>query len=343
MKRCLRCILPECFPGISFGREGVCNHCIEYDQNIHKSEELRQRFEQRFGELLTSIPRNNQYDCLIAYSGGKDSSYTLKIMTQKFNLRVLALTFDNGFLPELTYKNIRRVVEGLRVDHISVKPNFELLRKIFVEASKGELYPKKTVERASTICTSCIAFVKFISLRTAIEQSIPFVIFGWSPGQVSGRSPVFKTNPMIIRSMQNALYAPLYKIAGDGIDPYFLEPRHFELCEKFPYSISPLSFVEYDEEEVLKEISQYGWRRPEEVDSNSTNCLLNSFANQLHSKQYGYNPYVFELSKLIREGYLERGEALRRVEQPGNSATVELVKEKLGLKSRSGDCRENES
>lgn len=338
MKRCVKCILPESFPGISFNQEGVCNWCITYEKNLGKSAELRRKFEDRFLKLLETIPRTGHYDCLIAYSGGKDSSYTLKVMVQKFGLKVLAFTFDNGFLPELTFQNIRKVVEKLGVDYILIKPNFELMKKIFVEASKGNLYPRKTVERASTICTSCIAFVKFISLRMAIEQSIPFVIFGWSPGQVSGSSLIFKTNPMIMRSMQKVLYKPLHEIAGDGINPYFLEERHFELSERFPYNISPLAFIEYDERKVLKEISKFGWQRPEEVDPNSTNCLLNSFANRLHWKQYGYNPYVFELSKLVREGYLEREEALQRVEQLGDSPTVKLVRKKLGFKSEEDNC-----
>ncbi|KPJ49773.1 hypothetical protein AMJ40_04765 [candidate division TA06 bacterium DG_26] len=340
MNRCVKCILPESFPGIKFDRQGVCNYCRSYEGNLQKSEESRRKLERKFVELLESVPRTGNYDCVIAYSGGKDSSYTLKLMRERFGLRVVAVTFDNGFLPELTYQNIRHVVEGLGVDHITIKPDFQLLRKIFVEASKGRLYPKKTVERASTVCTSCIAFVKFISLRLAIEQSIPFVVFGWSPGQVSGSSPIFKMNPMIIKSMQSVLYTPLQRIAGDRINPYFLEPRHFAAADRFPYSISPLSFVDYREDAVLREIAEYGWRRPDEVDANSTNCLLNSFANQLHRAQHGYNPYVFELSKLVREGYLERRDALERIEQLGDQSVIEFVERKLGLGSRNVRWRE---
>ena len=31
-------------------------------------------------------------------SGGKDSTYTLSLLRQRYNLRVLAVTFDNGFI-----------------------------------------------------------------------------------------------------------------------------------------------------------------------------------------------------------------------------------------------------
>ena len=34
------------------------------------------------------------------------------------------------------------------------------------------------------------------------------------------------------------------------------------------------------------------------IDANTTNCLLNSFANTNHMERYGFHPYVFELAKL---------------------------------------------
>jgi hypothetical protein len=324
--------LPESFPGVTFDADGICTYCTAHQEGVERWRESKGKFRKKFLELLQTVPRHGNYDCLIAYSGGKDSSYTLQLMIEQFKLRVLAFTFDNGFLPETTFQNIRKVVEGVGADYLLVKPSFQLLRKIFVGASRGELYPRKTVERASTICTSCIAFVKFISLRLAVEQSIPFVVFGWSPGQVSGSSPIFKTNAMIMKSMQKVLYEPLHAIAGDGINPYFLEPRHFEMTDRFPYNVSPLAFIDYEESAVLKRISSLGWRRPQEVDPNSTNCLINSFANALHREQYGYNPYVFELSKLVREGHLNRAEALTRVEASGDPSTVDSVRAKLGLK-----------
>jgi len=70
---------------------------------------------------------------------------------------------------------------------------------------------------------------------------------------------------------------------------------------------------------------------PVDTDSNSTNCLLNSFANLVHKQRFGFHPYAFELAKLVREGYLERDEALKRLEQAEDQNTVELVKKKLNL------------
>jgi tRNA(Ile)-lysidine synthase TilS/MesJ len=330
MMLCKSCVLPETFPGIRFNAEGICNYCLEFrgEENLEKK---KQRYRKRFEELLQEYKNKAGYDALMSYSGGKDSTYTLAILKKEYRLNLLALTMDNGFLPEKTLKNIRKVVESLGIDHIFFKPRFSLLRKIVVECSKTNIYPAQTLIRASTICTSCMAIIKFITLRMAIEKRIPFIVFGWSPGQIPVASSIMKNNPEMLRVTQKAVLEPLERLVGNEIRPYFLEERHFKDFDYFPYNISPLAFLDYDEECILDEVSKLGWEAPKDVDANSTNCLLNSFANIVHKEQYGFHPYAFEMAKLVREGYLDRSVALQKISQPEDQRTVKRVKRKLGL------------
>jgi hypothetical protein len=179
-----------------------------------------------------------------------------------------------------------------------------------------------------------MAIVKFSSLRIALEKNIPFIFFGWSPGQIPIASSIMKNNPKIIKAMQKGTFDPLYDLVGDKIKPYFLEDVHFDNSYFFPYNISPLAFLDYDEDKIMQKIAPLGWQRPAEIDANTTNCLLNSFANVVHKNKYGYHPYAFEMAKLVREGYLERSDALQRLNQPENQKTVEFVKKKLNPKSK---------
>ena len=330
MKICSNCVLPETFPGISFDSRGVCNFCQEFKGKEHLEKE-KEKYLQKFQELLGRFKNSSSYDALMAYSGGKDSTYTLSLLKEKYDLKILALTFDNGFLSEQAFKNIRQVVENLGVDHIFFKPDFTLLKKIFLTGTREDIFSRKTLDRASTICTSCMGIVKFTTLRLALEKKIPFITYGWSPGQAPISASIFKNNPSMLKGMQNAIKEPLFRIAGEKINPYFLEERHFEQKEDFPYNISPLAFLEYAEEKIFKKIEKLGWNMPVDTDSNSTNCLLNSFANLVHKQRFGFHPYAFELAKLVREGYLERDEALKRLEQAEDQNTVELVKKKLNL------------
>ena len=193
------------------------------------------------------------------------------------------------------------------------------------------MYSKKTLERASTICTSCMGIVKFIALRMAVEGVIPFITYGWSPGQAPIEASVFKNNPAMIKLMQKVLLDPMRNASGPGIENYFLTEKHFEMTDRFPYNISPLAFLEYDEEYIIGKIVELGWQKPDDTDLNSTNCLLNTFANKIHRDRFNFNPYAFELAKLVREGYMERDEAIERLESVEDPNILEQVRNRLDI------------
>jgi hypothetical protein len=177
-----------------------------------------------------------------------------------------------------------------------------------------------------------MSLIKFISLKLALEKEIPFIGYGWSPGQAPVHSSVMKTSAAFVRATQKVIYEPLYKKIGDEIKPYFLESKHFNLSERFPYNIHPLAFLEYDEGKVYQRIQELGWKPPQDTDPNSTNCLMNAFANQIHQDQFGFHPYAFEIAGLVRMGVLSREEGLKRLNEPGNERIIEEVRQKLGIK-----------
>ncbi len=328
MIRCTRCVLPETFPGISYDDEGVCNFCHQF-RGHEKLDKSIEKYRTRFEKLIEERSKEGGHDCLMAYSGGKDSTYTLAVLKEKYDLSILALTIDNGFISPRSLENIRNVVEGLGIDLIIYKPRFDILKKVFGEAEKSQMYARKTLERASTICTSCIGIVKFVALRMAIESHIPFIMYGWSPGQAPVNASIFKNNPAMIRSMQQALFDPMHEAGGSGVENYFLTEEHFAMEDRFPHNISPLAFLKYDEDKIHEEIKKLGWERPTDTDPNSSNCLLNAFANKIHMDRFGYNPYAFELAKLVREGYMERDEAIERLDKGHNDDMIAYVEKRL--------------
>ena len=330
LRVCAECVLPETFPGVRFNEEGVCNICLDYE-GLESWQTRKAEYKGKFEALIKEYKGSGTYDVLMCYSGGKDSTQTLTILKEEYGLNILAVSLDNGFLSNQAFKNIWTVVEKLGIDHIFFKPRFDMLVKIFRHCAKNDIYPRKAQERASVICTSCMGIVKYSTLRIALEKDIPFVAYGWSPGQAPVTSSVIKNNPQMVKTMQKVLYDPLYQIVGSEIKPYFLEDKHFEDSYRFPYYIHPLAFLDYNEEAIYQNISRLGWETPEDVDANSTNCLLNSFANVVHKQRFGFHPYAFELANLVREGYLDRVTALRRLNEQENPHIVAMVKEKLGV------------
>ena len=50
----------------------------------------------------------------------------------------------------------------------------------------------------------------------------------------------------------------------------------------------------------------------------------------MHKEQFGFHPYAFELAGLVRQGALDRQEAIARLSEPEDEAMVEMVKRRLG-------------
>jgi len=330
MHVCIRCVLDERFPGIGFDETGECSFCRTYRARKTAPGETERKYEQRFLELVEAHRGRSGFDAVLAYSGGKDSTYTMVLLQQQFGMKVLALTMDNWFLADQALENIGALVKAGGVAHLTMRPQFETFRRVVRESTQGNLYSLKAMQRSSAVCTSCISMIRAWCLQTAIEKEIPFVIFGMSPGQAPLPTSIVKTNPEMIRQMQETVLRPLLDRAGDGIAPYFLSETHFGKAEQFPYIVNPLAFLPYDEEKIFRTISHLGWERPGDTDPNSTNCLLNTYANHHHKLRYGINPYAHEIAGLVRCGVISREEGIRRLAEEGNPALLLRVEKEIG-------------
>lgn len=332
---CKLCVLSDNMDGVRLDEEGICNHC----RKVTSAEQLqkwRAEDEAEFVELAEQLRGKASYDVVVGWSGGKDSTYTVAMLKERYNLRVLGFSFDNGFISPTAIKNLNVVSESLGIDLMIVKPPLTLMQQLFRgSVADKDMYPRTALHRASVVCNSCMGLAKFIALRIAIEKKIPMMAFGWTPGQQTGgrMGALFPTNPKIMRPMMEASMKPLRNLVGDAVRPYFLEEEHFADASRFPWNVSPLAWVDYDEEKIKEHIKQYGWEKPTDTDPNSTNCLLNTFANVVHIKQFGFNPYAKELAGLVRQGKMSREEALERLNTREDPKVLHKVEERLGMRA----------
>lgn len=336
-KICNLCVLPETFPGIRFDDSGVCQHC-RAAKPADETRRVKEKYLKKFRDLINMNRNGPSYDAIVAYSGGKDSSYTLKLLKQDLGLSVLAVTFDNGFLSERAIKNIRQVAGALRTDHLMVSPSFSTLSRAFNYSAGSRLYPVKALERATSICNTCMHLAKANFTKTAIEMGVRFIAYGWSPGQAPIPSSVLAMNLSMIRQQQAFLKKLFYAELGEELRAFLLNERHYRLLGRTAsekavpalYNIHPLAFFDYDEVKVLEEIKALGWVSPEDTDSNSTNCLLNSYAIRMHMNEWGFHPYAMEIAGLVRDGYMTREQGLDKLMKDPDEKTIAFVKDKLG-------------
>ena len=333
MKICKKCILPETFPGIKFNDKGICNHCQRFESSNVNIDEKKSEYHDRLDQLIESAKGSSSpYDAIIAYSGGKDSSYTLKILRERYDLKILAFTFDNHFVSPAAWKNIDSIVDILSVDLIKLRPPWSLIKNLFCTTAKEDIFSKATLLRASSVCTACISIVKSFALKTAIEMEIPLVAFGWSPGQAPIQSAIMKTNPALIKQNQESLKKAFPLDILSSISQYFLPREYFEKYKAlFPYNIHPLALFDYNESEIMNELTEIGWQAPDDTDTNSSNCLINAFANHCHIERHKFHPYVWEIANMVRQGVMDRDEGIKKIYTEQNQNMVEYAKNKLGL------------
>ncbi len=332
-KICTRCILPDTFPGIKFDDQGICNHCRKAKKTIAKAPEQKTIYRKRLDSLIRETKGSAPvYDAIMAYSGGKDSSYTLKLLRERYDLRVVALTFDNHFVSPTSWDNINVVSDFLQVDTIKIRTPWDITRRLFSLTADEDIFSKPTLLRASSICTACIGLVKSLTLKTALEMSIPLVAFGWSPGQAPIQSAIMQTNTALIRQNQNIFKKALPDEIRNPMNQYFLPDTYYEdYKEQFPINIHPLAFFDYDEENIKEEMTAMGWKAPEDTDTNSSNCLLNAFANHCHLKRHSFHPYVWEIANMVRQGVMNRDEGIEKIYSDQDRNMVEYAKERLGV------------
>jgi hypothetical protein len=268
----------------------------------------------------------------MAYSGGKDSSYTLKILREIYDLKILAVTFDNHFVSSAAWNNIERFTDELNVDLIRFRPPWKTVKTMFSVTAEEDIFSPATLLRASAICTACIGLVKSLVLKTALEMEVPLVAFGWSPGQAPIQSAIMKTNPALIRQNHMAMRKAFPPELNRTLDQYFIPDAYYDKFKgRFPYNIHPLAFFDYDEDAIIKQLEATGWKAPKDTDTNSSNCLLNAFANYCHLERHKFHPYVWEIANMVRQGVMGREEGIEKIYSEQDSKMVEYAREKLGL------------
>ena len=115
-RSCIRCLLSTDVPGVAIDTDGLCSVCKSYDK--HMNSWNQEASLKQFERTLSKIKKKNKlYDVLVPLSGGKDSAYVLYQCRKNYNLRCLAITYDNGFLTDDARKNISTACKILGVDH----------------------------------------------------------------------------------------------------------------------------------------------------------------------------------------------------------------------------------
>jgi hypothetical protein len=123
LRRCTRCILPESYPFMEFDELGVCTYCRRWRPIQVKGEEALRRAVEPYRS------RDGSPDVILAFSGGRDSTYGLHYVKKVLGMNPVAFTYDWGMVTDLARRNQARICGKLGVEHIIRSANIQKKRR----------------------------------------------------------------------------------------------------------------------------------------------------------------------------------------------------------------------
>ena len=299
MKHCRKCLLPAAAPGANIDAAGVCEPCRAHVGSAAEAEFARRRREEDLEAALRDCRGVGEYDCLVAFSGGKDSVFLLHKLRHEYGLRVLAYTsaFD---IPDVARENIRRTLERLGIDHLQNTPS-EAFYRTFI---RHLLRNQDEHGAVHTVCCFWVDIREGELLRVAVEKRIPLVLVGYSPGQPEPERLLYE---MPRRRIAEEDWTPEHLFHSGVLDERdrdrFWNPRRFPPGTGFPRLLAPFHAWPYDQRLIMRGVVELGLV-PSRSHANPvlSNFTLNWLFMYADLRSLGYNPYLPEFAALIREG-----------------------------------------
>ncbi|MDD5531547.1 MAG: pseudaminic acid synthase [Syntrophales bacterium] len=336
LRRCTNCVIPETHETITFDRKGVCNICLQ--QEVKASIDWSKKKEE-FDALIASCRGRGDYDCIVPFSGGKDSTWTLYYLVREYGLRPLVVRFDHGFLRPNLLENSRRTLRLLGADLHSFTPNWKIVQKLMLQSflEKGDF------------CWHCHTGIFAYPMWAAIRFQIPLVIWGEPSAEYTAYYCYGQEEEVdekrFNRYINLGITAEDMLVRLEGqVDPRDLQPFSYpplkELRKINCRSVCMGSYIPWDVKRQSKIIEDdLGWTG-DEVENvppgysyEKIECYLQGVRDYIKYIKRGYTRPAHLASIDIRNGRLTRPEAMALVEQYEGKRppSLDLFLEHLGL------------
>jgi len=324
MNSCSKCLLNETIPRVAITPDGECNFCKNHKPWKGHDEALLLNI------FSKAKKKGRVYDALVPLSGGKDSTYVLYLAVKKYGLRVLAYTYDNGFMSGLAKENIEQSVKVCGVDHIWVMPDIEFIRSLY----------RASLLHSGEICGICGVGIERNMLKISEAWKIPLILLGHTPTESNSFTGEDLYDPERLKAVLKQEPA----ITKDMVGRFLIYPN-LNFIKSFLYSRSgrfgkKVNVLYYGDLPTDRQIGETIKKEMDWKDASFSeytrhfDCLAEPFTNYIREKRFGFSRRLPQLSNMIRNNELSREEALRIINKDHNNAlpeNYEYIKESLKL------------
>jgi glutamine---fructose-6-phosphate transaminase (isomerizing) len=321
IKRCTRCVLPETMPYIKFDSEGVCNYCHSYKPR-NKPKPKEELF-----NLVESYRRENGPDCVVPFSGGRDSCYGLHLAVKELEMKPVTYTYDWGMVTDLGRRNISSMCADLGIENIIVAADITKKRNNIAMNLKAWLKSPHLGMMSMLTAGDKHFFrhVETIKKQTGVNLNL----WGVNPLEVThfktgflGIKPDFEEERVYTHGALKQLRYQKQRFKAMLESPgYFNSSLWDTLSGEYYRSFTEkkdyyhiFDYWRWDEEIIDETLDFYNWERA--VDTNTTWRIGDGtagFYNYVYYTVAGFTEHDTFRSNQIREGEMTRERALELV------------------------------
>lgn len=276
-----------------------------------------------------------EYDCILMFSGGKDSSYLLYYLTNELGLKVVTITLTHNFLASETLHNIESFAKKYSKKHITIENDFlnyagtHFLQSWINKPEEGSLI---------TLCTGCrLGLIKLI-IDTAKKEKINVVVTGLTPFEATDYRMKLVNYPkgkegkifFFLGYLRLVLRNPSLVLNRKALSIQAKEFYYFSNQKKIYrknnlHLVKPFyDYLKYDEEKIIETLKMLNWQKAS-VSGNSywrADCDMNAIRQFFHNNISGYNEQKYYYGQMLRDNLISQEYYNKNVENFDQSSGI---------------------
>ena len=300
LKKCVKCQMPETYETIEFDKNGTCNIC----ETSNKKKDIDWGKRKLLLDRIIDEHRGKySYDCIIPFSGGKDSVFQVYYLMKEYKIKPLLVRFNHGFIRKTIHENVDKILKKLGVDFIDFTPNWKIVKKVMLESFR----------RKTDFCWHCHTGIYSYPIRLALMHKVPLIFYGEPQAEfntyydyntdVDGldleneeRFNMLRTLGITAEDMHGMIDTPADPVDKRDLIPYtFPNIKDLQDLKYMPVTLG--SFIPWDHHkntEIIKK--ELGWKIDE---LEGVPSKINQHGEKIECFMQGTRDYI----KFLKRGY----------------------------------------
>ena len=327
---CTNCVMNTSDSRISFDKNGVCDHCIDFYKNVLPNWHTDQRGKNQLQKVVEKIKKEGkgkEFDCILGMSGGVDSSYMLHLAVKEFGLRPLVFHVDGGWNSELAVHNIQVMVDKLCLDLYTEVINWEEMKDFQLAFFKSGV-PHLDIPQDHAFVATLYNF--------ADKYNIKYILNGGNISTECVRNPMewlyYGTDMAQLKDITKKFGA--IKMNTYPFSPIFRHKFYLRYIRNIQV-VKLLNYRPYIKAHALHILAkEYDWKPYPQKHFESR--FTKFYEGYWLPERFGFDTRRVQYSSLILTKQMTRGEALEKLKNPAyNPETIEdefnYIATKLGI------------